>query len=206
VRAAAGEGAPSGDGTFGNRISLMLVSLPTDEPDPVRRLEVANEATARAKDQHQALPADLLANAYQFAMPALLGLAMRANARLRVLERVGLFNVFVSNVPGPQVPLYVAGHQVVASFPVSAITDGQGLNITVLSYLGGLHVGITADRDLVPDAELLADHVVAELDGLVAGLRPRGRAAVTTKGTPRRPRARRGAGNGRRGAGDGRRE
>ena len=157
-----------GDGTLGNKVSLMLAALPTQLDDPRARLRVAHEATATAKDQHQALPADLLADVYEFAMPALLGLATRANARLRLLERVNVFNLFISNVPGPTVPLYIAGHQVVASYPVSAITDGQGLNITVISYLGGLNFGLIADRGLVPDLDVLAGYLVDELATLTA--------------------------------------
>ncbi|HEY6794616.1 MAG TPA: wax ester/triacylglycerol synthase family O-acyltransferase [Kineosporiaceae bacterium] len=166
VRSSASEGAKSGDGTFGNRISVMLAALPTNEPDPLTRMRIAHRATSAAKHQHDALPATLLADAYQFTMPALVGLTMRANARLRVLERAGLFNLFVSNVPGPSLPLYLAGHRLLASYPVSALADGQGLNITVLSYLGGLHFGLTADRDLVPDVEVLAGYLAEEVEEL----------------------------------------
>jgi len=166
VRTSASQGAKSGDGTFGNKVSLMLSRLPTELDDPLARMQVAHQATLVAKTQHEALPANLLADAYQFTMPALMGLTMRANARLRVLERAGLFNLFISNVPGPSVPLYLAGHRVVESYPVSAIADGQGLNITVLSYLGGLHFGLTADRDLVPDLDVLAGYLAAELEDL----------------------------------------
>ncbi|WP_088285485.1 wax ester/triacylglycerol synthase family O-acyltransferase [Kineosporia sp. A_224] len=194
VRTSAAQGAKSGDGTFGNRVSLMLAVLPTDEPDPLTRMRVAHEATSVAKYQHDALSANLLADAYQFTMPALMGLTMRANARLRVLERASLFNLFVSNVPGPSVPLYLAGHRLLASYPVSAIADGQGLNITVLSYLGDLHFGLTADRDLVPDLDVLAGYLAEELEELaratgVAGAVERavGEADGTPRGTARRP-------------------
>ena len=166
VRTSAGQGAKSGDGTFGNRVSLMLAVLPTDEADPLTRMRVSHRATTVAKVQHDALSANLLADAYQFTLPALMGLTMRANARLRVLERSALFNLFVSNVPGPSVPLWLAGHRVLATYPVSAIADGQGLNITVLSYLGELHFGITADRELVPDVDVLAGYLAEELEEL----------------------------------------
>jgi diacylglycerol O-acyltransferase len=179
-----------GDGALGNKVSLMLAALPTHLKDPQARLKVAHEATSRAKDQHQALPADLLANAYEFAMPALLGLATRANARLRLLERVNVFNLFISNVPGPTVPLYVAGHRVLASYPVSAITDGQGLNITVVSYLGELNFGLIADRALVPDLDVLAGYLVDELATLAdsRGSDPAKPARVKQPARPRAPR------------------
>ncbi len=156
-------GAPDAGGAPGNRVSLMLAGLPTHLPDPLDRLRSAHEATLRAKEQHQALPADLIADLSALAMPALVGLAARANARLRVLERVNLFNLFVSNVPGPRAPLYIAGHTLLASYPVSAVADGQGLNVTVVSYHGGLHFGLISDRELVPDLDALADHLVEEL-------------------------------------------
>ena len=190
VRTSASKGAKSGDGTFGNRVSLMFARLPTDLDDPLARMRVAHQATLVAKTQHEALPANLLADAYQFTMPALMGLTMRANARLRVLERASLFNLFVSNIPGPSVPLYLAGHQVVASYPVSAVADGQGLNITVLSYLGGLHFGLTADRELVPDLDVLAGYLAEELEELarltgVAGVVERSVDEAGADGSPR---------------------
>jgi WS/DGAT/MGAT family acyltransferase len=156
------------DQTYGNHVSLMLATLPTHLDDPVARLAVAHEATRRAKEQHSAMPAELFGELYSVALPALVGLASRANARLRVLERVNLFNLFISNVPGPPVPLYLAGHRLVASYPVSAITDGQGLNITVVSYLDRVNFGLVADRELVPDLDLLAEFLREELEVLAA--------------------------------------
>jgi WS/DGAT/MGAT family acyltransferase len=156
--------APVDGDVLGNKVSLMLAGLPTHLPDPLDRLQAVHEATLRAKLQHEALPADLLADIYAFTMPALVGLATRANARLRLLERAKLFNLFISNVPGPQVPLYIGGHLLLASYPVSAITDGQGLNITVVSYGGGLHLGLISDRELVNDLDVLADYLAEELE------------------------------------------
>ena len=156
------------DGGFGNRVSLMLARLPTDCQDPFERLEVCHESTLRAKEEHDALPAGILSDAYALTMPALVGLATRANAKLRLLERMNVFNLFISNVPGPSQPLYIAGHQVLATYPVSAIMHGQGLNITVISYLGGLHFGLIADRALVPDLDVLAEYLAEELEELAA--------------------------------------
>ena len=86
-----------------------------------------------AKEQHGALPADLLADVTQFAMPALAGQAARLAARLRLVEWLSPFNLIISNVPGPNIPLYYAGARLLAYYPLSAIADGQGLNITVMS-------------------------------------------------------------------------
>jgi diacylglycerol O-acyltransferase len=87
-------------------------------------------------------------------------------ARLRLMERVSPFNLFISNVPGPNVPLYIAGRRLLGLYPVSAITDGQGLNITVLGLFGNLHFGLLACRELVPDVDKLAIYLSEELDEL----------------------------------------
>jgi hypothetical protein len=91
-------------------------------------------------------------------------------ARLRLVERVNAFNLIVSNVPGPDIPLYYAGCRLVAYYPLSAIADGQGLNITVMSLGGQLHFGLIADRELVPDLDAMAGYLVDELDALSAAL------------------------------------
>lgn len=155
-------------GTYGNRVSAMLAALPTHLAEPVDRLRAVHEATRIAKEQHNAIPADLLADVSHFAMPALAGQAARLAARLRVLERVSPFNLFISNVPGPNVPLYYAGAELLAYYPLSAIADGQGLNITVMSYRDTMFFGLTACRELVPDADRLADHLRSEIDVLVS--------------------------------------
>ena len=150
-----------GDG--GNRVSAMIASLPTNLGDPLERLRAVAESTKMAKQQHGALPADLLADVTQFAMPALAGQAARLSARLRLLERISPFNLIISNVPGPNVALYYAGCELLAYYPLSAIADGQGLNITVMSYRDHMHFGLIACRELVPDLDLLADYLLLEL-------------------------------------------
>jgi len=153
-------------GTHGNRVSSMMAPLPTHLADPLERLRVAHDAMRAAKEQHGALPADLLADVTQFAMPALAGQAARLTARLRLVERINPFNLIISNVPGPNVPLYYAGAKLLAYYPLSAIVDGQALNITVISYGGQMHFGLIADRDLVPDVDGLAQAIADELDVL----------------------------------------
>jgi diacylglycerol O-acyltransferase len=157
-------------GTLGNRISSIITAIPTNLADPAERLAAAHEAMRAAKEQHGALPADLLADVTQFAMPALAGQAARLSARLRLLERINPFNLIISNVPGPNVPLYYGGTTLISYYPLSAITDGQGLNITVMSYGGQLHLGLIADRDLMPDLDALAGFMVDELAILTAAV------------------------------------
>ncbi len=144
----------------------MTAPLPTHLADAADRLTHCHEAMRAAKEQHGALPATLLSDVTQFAMPALAGQAARMAARLRLVEWLSPFNLIISNVPGPPIPLYYAGARLQAYYPLSAIADGQGLNITVMSYEDGMHFGLIADRDLVPDLDRLAGYLVDELDEL----------------------------------------
>src|SRR3954466_2808269 len=166
-------------GTHGNRVSSMIAPLPTHLADPGERLRAAHEAMRAAKEQHGALPADLLADVTQFAMPALAGQAARMAARLRLVERISPFNLIVSNVPGPNVPLYYAGARLESYLPLSAIVDGQGMNITVISYGGKMHFGLIAERDLVPDLDDLAQALETELEELLAAVAPTGQEEIT---------------------------
>jgi diacylglycerol O-acyltransferase / wax synthase len=149
---------PDERGTFGNRISTMIVALPTDEPEPATRLRRMSESMSAAKERHRAIPATLLQDANHFIPPALLARAARVTSRVAVTRRLEApVNVVISNVPGSPQPLYCAGATLEAQYPVSAILDGIGLNITVLSYQDRLDFGIVADRAMLDDAgELIA--------------------------------------------------
>jgi WS/DGAT/MGAT family acyltransferase len=157
-------------GTHGNRVSMMLTVLPTQLDGPRDRLRAVHQGMRAAKQQHGALPADLLADVTQFAMPALAGQAARMAARLRLVERASPFNLIISNVPGPNVPLYYAGAELLAYYPLSAIVDGQGLNITAMSYRDTLFFGAIACRELVPDVEMLMAYLAEELQVLTHSL------------------------------------
>ncbi len=163
-------------GKLGNQVSLMIAGLPTNIDSPTDRLAAVHRAMRVAKEQHGAIPAGLLADVSEFAMPILANQAWRLSARLRLLERVGASNIIISNVPGPSVSLYLAGAELQACYPVSAIVDGQGLNITVMSYRGTMFFGLVSCRELVPDLHVLADYLRSELDELLA--------AVKTAGAP----------------------
>ena len=151
-------------GTYGNRVSMMVVPIPTDEPDPRRRLMRAHEVMRAAKERHSALPAQLLQDATRFIPPALLARTARVIAEVAGSERLRpALNLVISNVPGPASPLYCAGARLEANYPVSVVMDGVGLNITCLSYLDHVDFGIVADREQVDD-------VWAMMDGLRRGL------------------------------------
>jgi diacylglycerol O-acyltransferase / wax synthase len=151
-----------------NRVSMLSTALPTDEADPVRRLRHVHDGMAAMKDIFRALPAEQLTDFTEFPPPAVFARAMRLSARLRLGSRLALGNLVISNVPGPRRPLYAAkGARLEHYFPVSLITEGQGLNITVHSYLDRLDFGIVCDPDLVPDVDAVRDAILADVEALV---------------------------------------
>jgi len=166
-------------GTFGNRISTMIVPIPTNVKDPRKRLMRAHEYLAGAKDRHSALPADLLTDATSFIPPAVAARAARTTMDILGRTRPPL-NLVISNVPGPRNPLYCAGAQLQANFPVSVVIDGVGLNMTVMSYRDHVDFGIIADRDQVDDAWALMDGTAAALDELETAIC--GKRAATANG------------------------
>jgi diacylglycerol O-acyltransferase / wax synthase len=153
-------------GTYGNRIMLMSAPFFTNEPNAERRLEKTHRALAAMKDRHRALPAELLQDTNHFIPPAVFARAARATFAISTGPGRPTWNLVVSNVPGPQYPLYLAGARLVAQYPVSVITDGMGLNITVMSYCGHMDFGIVADRDQMPDLWSILDRLRDSLEEL----------------------------------------
>jgi WS/DGAT/MGAT family acyltransferase len=154
-------------GTYGNRIMLMSAPFFTNEPDAERRLTKTHEALAAMKQHHRALPAELLQDTNHFIPPALFARAARATFAISTSGRGRpTWNLVVSNVPGPQFPLHCAGARLVANHPVSVITDGMGLNISVMSYDGHMDFGIVADRDQMPDLWSMLDRLRESLEEL----------------------------------------
>jgi WS/DGAT/MGAT family acyltransferase len=145
-----------------NRVSGLLAVLPTDEPDPIERVRKAHVAMDVAKRRYGALPAETHTEFSEFPPPAVFARAMRVATHMST-RTAPPADVVVSNVPGPRTPLYVAGSRLTNYFPVSTIVDGQGLNITVQSYLNSLDVGLVSGGDLVPDLWQLVDLVVDEV-------------------------------------------
>jgi len=156
------------DSAPGNQISVMLAQLPTHVADPAQRLRDVAESMLRAKEHFEAVPASILQDLSAAIPTALSGLASRALFRLVTMPGPP-FNLFVSNVPGPQLPLYVSGARVEGVHPVSAVTDlTGGLNITLFSYDGQLDFGLIACRELVPDVGNLVGYLTDALAELVA--------------------------------------
>jgi WS/DGAT/MGAT family acyltransferase len=148
-----------------NRVSSIFAGLPTDEPDPVQRVARVHDAMVGAKELFDAVPADALTDFAQFPPPAVFARAMRTATRLTTRFALPV-NVVISNVPGPRSPLYPAGAKLLHYYPVSTIVDGQGLNITVQSYLDTLDFGLVACRELVPDLWDVVGAIVDDLEGL----------------------------------------
>src|SRR5579864_2398808 len=154
---------PASKGALGNKVSAMLAALPTNVGEPGLRLEMVHAATKIAKAQQAVIPQGLVDQVSDFAPPALTARAARVVFATGLLHRLPPFNVTISNVPGPNVPVYLCGANVLAHYPVSVVTDGQGLNITLVGYLGQLHFGLVACRELIPDIDVLAGYLVDEL-------------------------------------------
>ena len=150
-----------------NKVSALFTKLGTDIEDPLERLEEMATRNRNAKDHHKAISADSLQDWAEFAAPRTFGLAVRAYAGLRLAERHPVVhNLVISNVPGPPVPLYFMGAQILALYPLGPVFHGAGLNITVMSNDGHVHVGIIACRESMPDVTDLAQRFPEELANL----------------------------------------
>ncbi|BBZ03961.1 diacylglycerol O-acyltransferase [Mycolicibacterium chitae] len=154
-----------------NKVSGMFASLHTEIADPAERLRAIAEATSVAKEHSSAIAASLLQDWSQFAAPAVFGAAMRVYAGTRLTEARPVHNLVLSNVPGPQVPLYFLGAEVKALYPLGPIFHGSGLNITVMSLNGALDVGLISCPELLPDLWDLADDFATGMDELLAATR-----------------------------------
>jgi diacylglycerol O-acyltransferase len=151
------------DAGVGNRVSSYLVDLPVGEPNPRVRLTRLSYAMRGTAQQGRTVGADSLIALTGFAPPTLHALGARA---ARGLSR-RLFNLVVTNVPGPQVPLYAAGSRMLEVFPVVPLASGQGLAVGMTSYHGRVFFGLNADRDSVGDVDVLADLIEQEVAELV---------------------------------------
>jgi diacylglycerol O-acyltransferase / wax synthase len=149
-------------GRLGNRVSAWIVPLPLTEPDPAVRLQILAACTEELKQKRQAVAAEVLTQAADWTPATLLSLAAR-NATRQLP-----FHMVVTNVPGPQVPLYLLGSRMVEAYPVVPLLDGLGLGIALFSYDAKLCWGFNADWDLVPDLEAFVGFVRESFDELRA--------------------------------------
>jgi WS/DGAT/MGAT family acyltransferase len=151
-----------------NKISSMFVSLPVQVADALERFALIRESTRGAKELHGALGADTIMQLAEAAPPALANLGARLYSSSRLADRHRpIQSLIVSNVPGPPIPLYCAGARVVATYPMGPLIEGSGLNVTVLSNMGNMDIGVMACRELVPDVQDIADGFVHEVEVLL---------------------------------------
>jgi diacylglycerol O-acyltransferase / wax synthase len=151
-------------GLAGGKVSAYLVDLPVGEPNPVVRLQHVAHAVKARSDAGQPVAADALVRLGGFAPPTLHALGARAASAFS--QRI--FNILVTNVPGPQVSLYAAGAKMLEMFPVVPLARNQAVAIGVTSYDGGVYFGLNADRAAMPDVDTLARMVEESLDELLA--------------------------------------
>jgi diacylglycerol O-acyltransferase / wax synthase len=150
-----------------NRVSGLVATLPTHLADPIERVHAVHATMEQAKADFELIPADVLVDISQLAPPALAVRAMRMASTMRIADRMNPpVNLVISNVPGPREPLYLGGAKLKHYYPVSTVVDGQGLNVTVQSYLDSLDIGLVACRELVPDLWHVVDLFVDAIDEL----------------------------------------
>jgi diacylglycerol O-acyltransferase len=138
---------------LGNQIVLMRGPLPVYIRDPVERLRFVKQAMDGLKESKQAVGAKVLADVQQLAPPTILAQASRMQFSTR------LFNLIVTNVPGPQFPLYLLGRELQDLFPIAFLPNRHGLAIAIMSYNGGVDFGLLGDYDALPDLDLIAEGI-----------------------------------------------
>lgn len=148
-------------GSLGNKLTVMRGPLPVYITDPVARLRFVKKAMDGLKESKQAVGAATLAAVNEMAPPTILAQASRLNFSTR------LFNLIVTNIPGPQFPLYILGRQLKDLFPVAFLPRDHALAVAIMSYNGGLDYGLLADYDAVPDIDVIAEGIRETLDELL---------------------------------------
>jgi diacylglycerol O-acyltransferase len=140
-------------GSLGNKVSAMFVNLPVDNRPAVERLQAISAQTADLKERRQAVGAEMLLGMTEYVAPTLMSLAAR------VVHRQPFFNLIVTNVPGPQQPLYLMGARLLEAFPIVPLTRNLSVVVGILSYDGMLHFGLWGDRDAAADIEVLGSGI-----------------------------------------------
>jgi hypothetical protein len=181
-----------------NQVTALLVDLPIGEADPVRRLTQIAHAMAAHEQSGRSVGADALVALSGFAPPTLHALGARAANGLT--QR--LFSLVVTNVPGPQLPVYAAGARMTEMFPIPPLAPGHAVSIGLTSYDGGVYYGVNGDRDAMPDIAVLAtllEDSLAELVEAGAGAAEVAAVPITSRSTRRLPSGRRTAASSQRG-------
>ncbi len=161
---------------LGNRIVVMRGPLPVYIADPLARLRFVKHAMDGLKESKQALGAEVIAGVQNFAPPTILAQASRLNFSTR------LFNLIVTNVPGPQFPLYVLGREMLAAYPVAFLPQRHALAIAIMSYNGQMNFGLLGDFDALPDIDSIGQSISEELSLLVSLAREQNSKRADTDG------------------------
>jgi diacylglycerol O-acyltransferase len=148
-------------GALGNRVAAMMAPLPVGREDPLDRLRAVSDNMRHLKSSGQAVGASLLTDVTNFAPATIAAQAARLQSHQR------FFNTVVTNVPGPQFPLYLLGHELLDIFPMVPLAGNQAVCFGIMSYNGGVNFGVTADYDATPDLDALAADLEASLNELV---------------------------------------
>ncbi|MDQ6805904.1 MAG: WS/DGAT domain-containing protein, partial [Actinomycetota bacterium] len=149
-------------GALGNQVSAMWAPLPVGMTDPIQRLLKIRREMQGIKDSGQAVGAQVLTSLSGFAPPTIVAQATRLQSRQR------FFNVVVTNVPGPQFPLYMLGRRLESVFPLVPLAKNTALGIAIMSYDGQLNFGLTADFDALQDVEVLAEEIKSSIEEIAA--------------------------------------
>jgi WS/DGAT/MGAT family acyltransferase len=157
------------EATAGNKISAMTVTLYSDEPDPLERLGKVYRGTKASKATAEAVGARTMTDITQFVPGTLAGLAARLYTRLGLANAVKpFFNTVITNIPGPQIPLYFTGARMVGTYGVAPVMDGMAIIHPVFSYAGRITISVTACRDAMPDPGFYAECLQSSFDDLLA--------------------------------------
>jgi WS/DGAT/MGAT family acyltransferase len=169
-------------GALGNRIAAMRGPLPVYVTDPVERLQLVQESMGNLKQSKQALGAEVIAGLTDFAPPTLLAQASRLNFSTR------LFNLIVTNVPGPQFPLYLLGREMLEIIPIAFLPENHALAIAIMSYNGKVDFGLLADYDAMPDLEEFGTMLEDALAELLKQARKTSTASASSNGVKNKSR------------------
>jgi hypothetical protein len=159
-------------GAMGNQVSAMLIDLATNEPDPLKRFQAIHATATQSKAYQRAVDAKTLTGAADFIPFGLANVASRLYTGMEVAgQHAPVYNCVITNVPGPQQPLYMSGARLLANLGAGPLYDGLGLIITIFSYAGAVAISATADHEMMPDISAFMRYIEQALDELETALR-----------------------------------
>ncbi len=182
MRAAVPVSTRGGDaeGALGNQLTQLIAPLPVDIADPVARLRIVQDAMTGLKESRQALGAELIAGAQDFAPPTILAQTTRLNFSTRA------YNVLVTNIPGPQMPLYLMGREIQEIYPLAFLAGDRAVAVAAMSYNGRVGFGLIGDYDALEDIDVLAEGFTSSLAEYLKLAERRARHGRTSRRVPKK--------------------